>query len=56
VSVLSLRQTHVEVLWKLPLLHRDPADRLLIAQSLAEGIPLVSSDSAIGQYELEVIW
>jgi PIN domain nuclease of toxin-antitoxin system len=54
--VLPLRQVHVERLWTLPLVHRDPADRLLIAQALAEGIPIVSSDSTIGQYQLEVIW
>ena len=54
--VLPLRQNHVERLWTLPLIHRDPADRLLNAQALAEGIPLVSSDTTIGQYQLEVVW
>jgi PIN domain nuclease of toxin-antitoxin system len=55
-TVLPLRQLHVERLWTLPFLHRDPADRLLIAQAIAEGIPLVGSDQALRQYPLEVLW
>jgi PIN domain nuclease of toxin-antitoxin system len=48
-GILPLRQVHVETLWELPLLHRDPADRLLISQALAEGIPLASSDGTIAE-------
>jgi PIN domain nuclease of toxin-antitoxin system len=55
-SVLPLRQPHVERLWTLPLLHRDPADRLLIAQAIAEQIPLVTSDAAVRQYPVQAIW
>jgi PIN domain nuclease of toxin-antitoxin system len=54
--VLPLRQTHVECLWTLPPLHKDPADRLLIAQAIAEAIPLVASDHAIQQYPVTVVW
>jgi len=56
LSVLPLRQEHIEQLWTLPWVHRDPADRLLIAQAIAEGVPLVSPDEAIGQYPVEVFW
>jgi PIN domain nuclease of toxin-antitoxin system len=55
-SVLPVRQSHVEELWSLPFHHKDPSDRLLIAQAIAEGIPLVTSDSTIRQYPVETIW
>jgi PIN domain nuclease of toxin-antitoxin system len=41
---------HVGTLSGLPLLHRDPFDRLLIAQALAEKIPLVTADPSILGY------
>ena len=40
----------------LPVIHRDPFDRLLIAQALAEDIPLVTNDPAITRYDVETIW
>jgi len=54
--VLPLRQAHVEHLWSLPPFHRDPADRLLIAQAIVEGIPLVACDEAVQQYPVTVVW
>jgi PIN domain nuclease of toxin-antitoxin system len=55
-AVLPVRQNHVQRLWALPRIHKDPADRLLIAQAIAEGIPLVTSDDTIRQYPVEAIW
>jgi PIN domain nuclease of toxin-antitoxin system len=55
-SVLPLRPRHVEKLWLLPPHHRDATERLLIAQAMAEGIPLVSSAAALRQYSLDVVW
>lgn len=41
----------------LPLIHRDPFDRILISHAMVEHIPLVSHDSCIQKYEnLTVIW
>lgn len=56
VSVLPLTFDHVRRLEEIPLHHRDPFDRILIAQSLEEEIPLVTSDAAFNAYGLEVIW
>jgi len=56
VSVLSLSFDHVRRLEQLPLLHRDPFDRILIAQSLQESIPLVSADPQFAKYPVEIIW
>ena len=39
---------------RLPPIHRDPFDRLLIAQSLAELLPLLTSDAILGQYASSV--
>ena len=41
---------------RLPPIHRDPFDRLLVAQAQVEGIPIVTSDPAISRYEVDVIW
>jgi PIN domain nuclease of toxin-antitoxin system len=38
------------------MLHKDPFDRILIAQAKAEGLPLVTSDSSIGEYPIETLW
>lgn len=47
---LALTWDHAARLASLPMLHRDPFDRLLIAQALAEDLILVTSDAAIAQY------
>lgn len=41
---------------RLPDIHRDPWDRLLVAQAQVEGIPIVTADPAIAQYDVETIW
>ncbi len=41
---------------ELPDLHRDPFDRLLVAQTLARGARLVTPDPAIKQYPVAVVW
>jgi PIN domain nuclease of toxin-antitoxin system len=56
VSVLPLTFAHVRRLEGIPLHHRDPFDRILIAQSLEENIPLVSSDPHFEKYPLQLIW
>jgi len=41
---------------RLPALHRDPFDRMLIAQAVAHGLAIVTPDQAIAQYPVRVIW
>jgi PIN domain nuclease of toxin-antitoxin system len=41
---------------KLPTLHRDPFDRLLVAQALVGGLVLVTPDEAIRQYPVRTLW
>ena len=54
--VLPIRTSHVTALAGLPELHRDPFDRILIAQAIAEGLPLITSDRQIGAYPVRVVW
>lgn len=56
VSVLPLTFDHVKWLEKLPLHHGDPFDRILIAQSLSELLPLVSADPQFEKYAAKLIW
>jgi PIN domain nuclease of toxin-antitoxin system len=57
VSVLPFTADHAYRLFELPLHHRHPFDRQIVAQALCEGIALVTSDERLKRYEgLKVIW
>ena len=56
IHVLPITLDHVAQLEDLPVLHRDPFDRILVAQSLAEGWPLLSADPLLANYPTELIW
>ena len=47
---------HADALRSLPSLHRDPFDRLLVAQAIVENLVLVSADPALRQYGVPVVW
>jgi PIN domain nuclease of toxin-antitoxin system len=40
----------------LPWFHRDPFDRVLIAQAIEDGVPLLTADAAIAQYAVQTTW
>lgn len=54
--VLAIELTHTAFLTTLPFHHRDPFDRLLIAQALVEQMPLVSGDAMFDPYGVQRIW
>lgn|SRR5690606_38068333 len=54
--LLQVELPHIEVLDQLPFHHKDPFDRLLLAQALHEGMTLVSNDSKLAQYPVSLIW
>ena len=56
IEVLPIEIRHLTKLIQLPFHHRDPFDRLLIAQAIAEGIPVISADTVFKDYGIEVIW
>ena len=47
---------HLAVVTSLPLHHRDPFERLLIAQAMVEQIPILSADSAFDSYSIQRLW
>lgn len=56
-GILPIDIRHTEKLIGMPYRnHRDPFDRLLVAQALAERIALVSADANLEQYEVQRIW
>jgi PIN domain nuclease of toxin-antitoxin system len=56
LRTLPIRATHVTALAALPPLHRDPFDRILIAQAIAEGLDFVTNDEHVRQYPVRTIW
>jgi PIN domain nuclease of toxin-antitoxin system len=56
IEILPVNLQHLIVLTKLPLHHRDPFDRLLIAQAIAEKVPIISIDKKINLYEVNRQW
>jgi len=56
IRALPALHSHALGVATLPPHHRDPLDRLLIAQSLAEGLPLVTADPVMRAYGAELIW
>jgi PIN domain nuclease of toxin-antitoxin system len=55
-ELLPIRLDHVTMVEELPLLHRDPFDRLIVAQSLIDSLTLVSADSTFDQYGVPRQW
>ncbi len=56
VFVLPVEAAHVYALEALPGHHKDPFDRLLIAQATTEGTTLVSKDEVFKRYPVDLIW
>ncbi len=55
MEILPIHLPHLLILQKLPFHHRDPFDRLLIAQAKSEGLTLVSEDGTFEQYEVKIL-
>ncbi len=56
LEVLPIDPAHIYALENLPNEHRDPFDRIIIAQSIVEAIPLLSADKVFARYPVERIW
>jgi PIN domain nuclease of toxin-antitoxin system len=56
IEVLPVESSHVFAVETLPNLHKDPFDRLLVAQAIAEEAILVSADPLVAQYPVRVEW
>jgi PIN domain nuclease of toxin-antitoxin system len=56
LQILPIQLEHIWALEGLPNHHRDPFDRLLIAQAMATDMPIVSADSIFDQYPIQRLW
>jgi PIN domain nuclease of toxin-antitoxin system len=50
MTELAMTSAHAIITASLPILHKDPFDRLLVAQAMAEGVTLLTADAMIAQY------
>ena len=56
IQLLPITDTHIYGLDALPHHHRDPFDRLLIAQARTGSLQLVTHDANIGKYDVQILW
>ena len=56
VEILPISSEHLGVVSTLPFHHRDPFDRLIIAQAMIEQLPIVSIDAAFDAYSVKRLW
>lgn len=56
ILTLGVNESHILMLDSLPYHHKDPFDRLLIAQAKAENMTFVSADKIIQQYDVELLY
>lgn len=55
-DLLNINLDHIDVISTLPQHHRDPFDRLIIAQAMVEKIPILSADVAFDAYSIQRLW
>jgi PIN domain nuclease of toxin-antitoxin system len=56
IKTLPISIAHLLTLERLPMHHRDPFDRMLIAQSMEQDWPIITSDRMFKKYPVQVIW
>ena len=56
IETLSFQEADAEILPKLPPIHRDPFDRFLICQSIAQNLILLTNDTEIQKYPVRTFW
>ncbi len=56
ISILPIVLKHLKTLMKLEYFHRDPLDRIIIAQRISENIPIATNDKVFNRYSVELIW
>lgn len=56
LTALALDNAAIFTLAKLPTIHRDSFDRLLVCEAIQQGVPLVSSDAIFHRYPVRILW
>ena len=55
-ALLGIDSKHIKAVTKLPFIHRDPFDRMLIAQAMVEEMVILTADENIQNYDIKTIW
>lgn len=55
ISTLELKFDHFEAYRSLPVIHKDPFDKLIIAQAISEQLPLISYDQVFAEYPIDLL-
>ncbi len=55
ITILPLEISHISYLEKLPFHHRDPFDRIIIAQAIVEKLSVITNDDCFDYYEIDLI-
>jgi PIN domain nuclease of toxin-antitoxin system len=56
IKILPIQFNHTKKLLELPYYHRDPFDRIIIAQAFSENMPVITKDLLFKKYEVKTIW
>ena len=56
IELLPIEKRHLLELLELPFHHRDPFDRMIISQGIAENLPVLTCDRLFADYPVEKIW
>lgn len=56
IKALAIDEESVLHLWRLPRLHRDPFDRILVAQAVVHGLTILTPDPEIARYPARTMW
>lgn len=56
LEILSIKPFHLDEINKLPPIHGDPFDRLIISQAITENLAIITKDETIPQYNVKVLW
>ncbi len=53
---IAITSAHAFAVGNLPSIHKDPFDRILVAQAVAEGVTLLTSDATLAEYPAPILW
>ncbi|MBQ4377845.1 MAG: type II toxin-antitoxin system VapC family toxin [Treponema sp.] len=56
IEILPLLEKHIDLIHEMPFFHNDPFDRMIIAQAQSENLSIITKDSKIKLYDVNVLW
>ena len=56
MELLPILPAHLDKFTQLPFHHKDPFDRMIIAQAMSEDLPVITRDAAFSSYDITILW